>query len=336
MSIGREGTKLPAAFVLSVRLPTSRRTRAAMNRGTPCRLFQFGIIADVQYADKNDSVKPTTRNDGSKRVLYFRNALNVLSNAVDHFNREKDLDFVVQLGDIIDGNKTTDGSRADLQAVLDVVLDLSPPIKHTIGNHCRAIKREELCMELELDSEYYSLVAAPGWEVIVLNGADVLGTAVDSRARERSLLNDMSEQHNVSLVPWAGGVGSAQLRWFENELDRCARSDTRVIVCCHYPVVEESSRRSHVLINSADILQVLDRFPGTVVAWFSGHDHLGGYACREGVHHVTFEGAVESEHEESHAIVTVLEDGCISIRGYGSVSSRNLTYSRMPRSRSNR
>mmetsp|Transcript_8934 Transcript_8934/g.39486 ORF Transcript_8934/g.39486 Transcript_8934/m.39486 type:complete len:104 (+) Transcript_8934:906-1217(+) len=66
------------------------------------------------------------------------------------------------------------------------------------------------------------------------------------------------------------------------------------------------------------------RFPGVVVAWFSGHDHLGGYATRKGVHHITFEAIVESREDTAHGFVDIFEDGSISIEGLGAVSSREL------------
>ena len=49
---------------------------------------------------------------------------------------------------------------------------------------------------------------------------------------------------------------------------------------------------------------------GCVTAVFSGHDHAGGYAFRNGVHHVTFPSPlnVKEEDPRAHATVEVFDD----------------------------
>ena len=53
--------------------------------------LRFGIIADVQYADKDDA--------GSRN---YRGSIDKLAAAVDTFNAQG-VDFVINLGDFIDG-----------------------------------------------------------------------------------------------------------------------------------------------------------------------------------------------------------------------------------------
>ena len=59
--------------------------------------FSFGIIADIQYADLDDGCSFS----GVKR--YYRHALDACKLAVAEWETNKNIVFVAQLGDIIDG-----------------------------------------------------------------------------------------------------------------------------------------------------------------------------------------------------------------------------------------
>ena len=84
-------------------------------------LFQFGLVTDVQYADKPAA--------GGRD---YRGALVRLRSAVATLNGES-LAFTAQLGDLIDGNG--EASLTDLRAVLDALRGLRAPLHHVIGNH---------------------------------------------------------------------------------------------------------------------------------------------------------------------------------------------------------
>jgi hypothetical protein len=60
-----------------------------------------------------------------------------------------------------------------------------------------------------------------------------------------------------------------------------------------------------------------------VVAYFSGHEHRGGYAEQGGVHFVTLRGVVEG-HDSAYAMVEVYADR-LEMKGFGREPSRTLT-----------
>eukprot|EP00951_Prasinocladus_malaysianus_P024172 scaffold207929_cov32-Prasinocladus_malaysianus.AAC.1 len=69
----------------------------------PIGSLSFGLLADVQYADKPDAVKPSA-------TRRYSGAVGKLRRAVEHFKcseecREK-IAFVLHLGDLIDGNSS--------------------------------------------------------------------------------------------------------------------------------------------------------------------------------------------------------------------------------------
>jgi putative lipase involved disintegration of autophagic bodies len=71
------------------------------------------------------------------------------------------------------------------------------------------------------------------------------------------------------------------------------------------------------------VLNLLKQYPA-VKAWINGHDHAGGYAFYQGIHHLTLPGMVESAPGNNcYAIIQVYPDRLV-IEGKGTTASRNL------------
>ena len=95
-------------------------------------LFSFGLIADIQYADIEDRLN--SQNTAWRR---YRNSLVCLREAVTCW-KNKNLSFVAQLGDIIDGfNSEQNKSREALNNVLRELHKLPPRVGlvNVLGNH---------------------------------------------------------------------------------------------------------------------------------------------------------------------------------------------------------
>lgn len=272
-------------------------------------LFRFGVVADVQYADKPDA--------GQR---HYRGALAEIESAVAAFNREP-LAFVANLGDLIDGNGPE--SETDLDRVLEVFGRLRVPVRHVVGNHCLEVTRPRLEAKLGLKSTWYSFRRA-GWRFVVLDGMDVsLKAPPDSPGRAAAVR--WIEQHPKAPT-YNGALGPRQLEWFRAQLQSARRAGDQVIVFCHHPVLPASSDRNHVLWNHETVWEILSE-NGPVAAWFSGHDHRGGYAARQGTHCVTFPGLVEAPAGRgAQAVVEVWPDRLV-IQGMGMVPSRVLSRS---------
>lgn len=106
---------------------------------SPGRLFSFGIISDVQYADRSDGF-----NYLQTQRRYYRGALEGLRRAVASWvhHRASDAEdlgdkfFVLQLGDLLDGFNAPSGSEAALSLLLsEMEAAGSQAIHHCIGNH---------------------------------------------------------------------------------------------------------------------------------------------------------------------------------------------------------
>lgn len=246
--------------------------------------FSFGVIADVQYADLD-----------SLRGRYFRSSAGRLNACVEDFNT-RNLAFTIQLGDIINGHgEEVVKTREELDSIVRVAKKFHMPLYHVVGNHDMTAGRKYLQSSLGIRRFYYDFTnpAARGWRFIVLDGND-------------------------------GGYGimtQKQINWFSSVIKKSTKRNEKVICFCHYALIRAAAGK-HLMAKPEPILNILDQ-TGCVTAWIAGHDHAGGYALRNGIHHITFKGMVEAPGENSYAIVEFYRN-TIRITGIGKEVSREI------------
>ncbi len=223
----------------------------------------FGVVADVQYADKEAN--------GSR---HYSASLGKLEACVEELNRRKPA-FTIQLGDLIDGNGTPESTLADLDRVLASYRALAMPTYHVVGNHCLSAGKAELRQRLGLASFYYDFTVpeARGWRFVVLDGNDA----------------------------GYGRIGEEQLSWLQERLTEARANGETVVVFNHFPLAEGAAGQHRM--NDAEPLQRMLRDSGCVVAYMAGHDHAGGYVRQDGIHHITIKGMVETPNTTAFALV---------------------------------
>jgi 3',5'-cyclic AMP phosphodiesterase CpdA len=244
----------------------------------------FGVVADIQFGDKQGSVSRD-----------YRGSLSRLEQCVGDLNKQN-LAFVIQLGDAIDGYGTNAvASAKDFDRVLSVFNRLSAPTYHALGNHCQSAGKDTLLQRLGLKSFYYTFTqpSAAGWRFVVLDGNDA----------------------------GYGVIGDEQLAWFRATLSQAQQSGEKVICFCHFPLLKAAAE-SHRMAKADPLLAALDAAP-CVVAWIAGHDHSGGYARRKGVHHITLHGLVEAPGSTAYAKIELRADR-LAETGFGNEPSRDL------------
>mmetsp|Transcript_22986 Transcript_22986/g.66597 ORF Transcript_22986/g.66597 Transcript_22986/m.66597 type:complete len:401 (-) Transcript_22986:754-1956(-) len=297
---------------------------------------KLGLIADIRYADKDDSL------DRSGRRLRFRNSLSVLGSAVDHWNAAG-VEAVVQLGSAIDSVHSQAGVGA-MAAVLGK-LDACRASKRldVVGNHdLRSFPRAALAKSglrcfADDGKLYRSEKLNEHWEAIILDAFEqsVVGVSstdqgfreADKLLRERNpnigkrvddLLAGLPEEDH-RFVPCNGAVSKTQLRWLDNALRLAAEAGRKVLVFSHIPLYSGAAKHKTLLWNAEDVLQVLYWHSGTVVAVFAGHDHDGGYAVDPlGLHHVTLNAALTAEAvADCCAVLECYDDGWVHFAAHG-------------------
>jgi len=224
----------------------------------------------------------------------------MLKEAVQELDR-RNLAFTIQLGDLIDGNKTPETTQSDLDAVLEVYNSLSMPKYHVIGNHCLTAGKKELQEKLGLRRFYYdfSVPAAQGWRFVVLDGNDA----------------------------GYGILGADQLEWLGSTLAEARTHKERVIVFCHFALLR-SAAANHRMKTPEPVLKLINE-SGCVAAYFAGHDHAGGYAFQDGIHHVTLKGMVEAPASNAYAVIEVTPT-TLRETGFGKEPSREMTIHAQP------
>ena len=269
-------------------------------------LFRFGLVADVQYADKPERGK-----------RHYHESADKLRACIADFNRQG-LAFAVNLGDAIDGDGAK--SAADMALIAGIFRQLTCPVQHVIGNHCLAVPRPALLKELGLKSPYYAF-SRERWRFLVLDGMDVSTKSPEGSKQANEAQNHLAKSPKPN--PYAGALGEEQMTWLRGQLADAARRQQRVILFCHHPILAAASGPGAILWNAAEVEALLVR-SGCVVAWINGHDHKGGYALANGIHHLTIAGMIESPTGgNSYAIASVFT-ARIVIEGRGTTPSRVL------------
>jgi len=270
--------------------------------------FSFGMIADVQYADY-DPV-------GTR---FYRSSLGKLREAVTSL-KEDSVDFIINLGDIIDRD------YGSYKPVLDIIDSSGLKTYHVTGNHEYSVDtrfKKRLPVLQPLKEGYFSFIHEK-FRFIFLNGNEISTYKSNNKAAVKQAddyIADMKNKGEINAVDWNGGIGSKQLTWLINQLNEATSRNEKVFLICHFPVVPDNV---HNLLNYKEVLPILEKYQNIIV-WFNGHNHAGNYGNFNMIHFVTFKGMVETETNNSFALVEVYKNK-IWIRGYAREKSQILAY----------
>jgi len=228
--------------------------------------LKFGIITDIHF-------------DGDMEV---RGALRRDLLACIGFWERNGADFVIQLGDLIDGEGAQ--AKENLAEALSVFRTTSLPVFHVPGNHCLAVPLKEYLCRARLCSPYYAFRHA-GIRFIVLHGMDI------NPASRPTLEADRQRQALGGRDGWANGysgaIGRNQIRWLGRQLDDASASAEPVVVFCHFPLLKETSDEAHGLLwNHEEVTTLLGRHHN-VLGCFAGHYHHSAHARRSGSHYIS-------------------------------------------------
>jgi len=264
------------------------------------KLFSFGIIADVQYADADKSGKRD-----------YRNSIYKLEKCLDEFNQH-DLAFTISLGDLIDRD------YASFDKPLSILERSKAPVHHVIGNHEFSVDdkyKSQVRKRLNNTRGYFHLNEG-NFNFIMLDGSDVsiFAHKNNSKAYAQALLKfkELKEQGLNNATTWNGGIGKRQIQWLTRRLEKAERTNRKVVLFCHWPLLPENGTQ---LWNNREILDHINSY-ACVVAWISGHHHEGGYHQVGNIHHLTIKGMVEAQSETSCGIMEVYPDKLI-LNGLG-------------------
>lgn len=260
--------------------------------------LRFGVLADLHYADKAPRAKRHYRESATKVV-----------EAVTRF-REERVDFVVELGDLVDA---ADSKRAELGYLEHIERELGrfPGERHyVLGNHCvHSLTKREFIAGCAARKPYYSFDVA-GFHFVVL----------DACYRKDGVSYEPGNFH------WTdSSIPEAERSWLRKDL---ASGSSRTIVFVHQRL---DIGGDYGIENRAAIREIFEQSK-RVVAVFQGHHHVNDHHEIGGIHYCTIAAMVEGSGAESSAygIVDVFADGAIRVNGFRRLEDRHLRSRRRP------
>lgn len=133
--------------------------------------------------------------------------------------------------------------------------------------------------------------------------------------------------HGMRFSLFNGSLSQVQLEWLRNQLEFCKNSNKKVILSGHIPIHPQACEIMCLAWNNKEILELIWSFDHTVIAYFSGHDHQGGYfRDKYNVHHITFAAIVETP-PNSNAYATVkVYNNKVSIEGVGKIDNYEIYF----------
>jgi alkaline phosphatase len=232
---------------------------------------RFGIITDIHHTNKPDTTSRT-----------YSAALDKMEHFVKVMNRKAD--FVIELGDYVDKLVDDKDPITNLDEIESIYAGFNGPRYHVLGNHeFDNLTRSDFLgyirnTNIPAGETYYSFNQ---------NGVHFVVLDADYTVAEPHTPFDLQDP-NAPFWNWRDAwVPQDQLDWLIADL---AQSDLPTVVFTHQ-VVHRDSTENHTIKN-ADIVRGIFEQDGQVVAVFSGHDHRGEVAVRNGIHYFVLEGNV--------------------------------------------
>jgi len=274
-------------------------------------ILKIGLVSDPQYCDcPNDLL--------FKR--YYRNSIFKLNECIKTFN-EKEVDFVISLGDIIDRDYES------YDTMIPIYDKLEMEVFHTLGNHDYYIEdtlKKNVLEKLNLEENYYSFIRL-NWEFIILDGTEL---AEYTNYIHQNLEEEYLEMRNeiegeINDKNFNGGISDKQLEWLEDRLLNAELNNRRVIVCSHFNIFPYGT--NHNLYNSRELKELLDKYK-VVKGYINGHFHSGKYVEDNDKFYFNLVGMVHTEENNSYSIMEIYEDR-IEIIGYGLIANQSIKMS---------
>lgn len=240
--------------------------------GTTRTIARFGVITDIHHTNKPD----TTERKYSAALVkakYF----------VKTMNRER-VDFVIELGDLVDTLVDDKDPLQNLSDIESVFTSFKGPQYHVLGNHeFDNVRREDLLPRLRntgipQGATYYSFD---------YNGIHCIVLDADYTVAEPHRPFDLQEANNTFWSWQDAWIPQDELDWLEDDL---ADSNLPTVVFAHQ-LFHRDNTEDHTIKN-ADVVRGILESDGQVLAVFSGHDHRGEIAFRNGIHYLVLEGNV--------------------------------------------
>jgi hypothetical protein len=251
---------------------------------SPSISLRIGLVTDLHHADKPAA--------GSR---FYRETITKLNSAAEEFQKSG-LDFVVEMGDLIDAADSVETELSYLRTINREFSKLSSDRHYVLGNHCvDTLTKTEFLQEVGQKESYYSFDRA-GFHFIVLD-ACFRNDGVPY-GRKNSKWNDAN-------------IPPAELEWLREDLKS---TKLRTIVFVHQRL---DVTTDHGVNNCVEVRDILKN-SGHVLAVFQGHSHQNDLKDFDGIHYCTLVAMVEGSGPENSgaSVLELHDDGTILVTGF--------------------
>lgn len=248
--------------------------------------ISFGVFTDLHYSDRD--------NDGTR---FFQQSLAKLKLCVDYF-LERQVDFMVCLGDLIDCDTEAGGRGARLDDLGAVIKNARIPFHLVLGNHDVAAGpyRELLRKFAAEPMEQTGPAAGAGYRSFELGGLHFV--ILDTNYSKDGL------HYESNTIKWDSlHIDRVQLEWLETDL-RLSRLPA--VVLTHGNLDFRSRGQGldpHIVKNYLEAQDILER-SGKVGLVLQGHCHAGACSRQRGIPFVTLRALVDSAGPAPVLVVT--------------------------------
>jgi alkaline phosphatase len=263
----------------------STAERESLLKSTESAPITIGLITDIHHADKP--------HQGTR---YYRESMEKFREARQVF-RDSQVDFAVELGDLIDAAPSVDEELRLLDQMQRELTQLASPWHYVLGNHCvQTLHKEEFLNATSRRKSYYSFDHR-GLHFVIL----------DACFRE-----DFAPYGRGNFQWTDANLPERELRWLRDDLRRGAEP---TVVFVHQRI-DRDPPDNHTVKQSRQVRQILEE-SGRVVAVFQGHSHKNDYQQIRGIHYCTMRAMIEGSGAEQsgYALLDAWPDGTLRVRG---------------------
>ena len=234
--------------------------------------LKFAQLSDIHFLENGSNT--TFKMIGESPKL--------LDDAITQINEEKDIDFVMITGDLIDKP-----FEKELRAVLPHLEKLNYPWYFAFGNHDRCVggylttavymsMLRNANPNFDFEKSYYSFSPKKGYKVIVLD-------------------NPITDK-----VTSQGYIDDTQYKWLKKVLDS-SKKET-VLIFMHIPIVEPFASPNHKLKNDVKVMSLIESYKNPIGV-FQGHYHSAKITQKKNVLYVSSPALVS--YPDAFRIITV-------------------------------
>jgi alkaline phosphatase len=262
-------------------LGSSHAIRAAADQAPAVR---FGVLTDAHHANKPEL--------GTR---YYRESLSKLAQGVAKF-REARVEFLVELGDLVDAAEDVDTERAWLKQAADILRRTGVEMHCVLGNHCiQTLTKEHFLIEVDRKQSYYSFIR---------NGVHFI--VLDACFRKDGV------SYNAGNFDWKDTeIPLDEQDWLRRDLSRARRP---VVVFVHQRL---DTQDVYAVASAAAVRDILER-SGKVIAVLQGHSHKNDHKQINAIDYCTLRAVVEGSgpRNNGYSVVSVYRNGALQLEGF--------------------